>query len=192
MNNLIYSSGIKQLIPKLLLEHTRKAMSDYKNDALTIGEFQEKVLKLLDDFEPKLSSYQETEVQATKELVDEYFKEKDMKIREHLLLNYPVEIKHAIFYEIEKPLNQKVKIYCTNGINKFIIGEKLKKGLVKISKEDLTEMQSNFQREAIEIRRLLYDYFTKRKYYIDTEINELKRELQEPQYPNKIQKLNKN
>ena len=178
-----------QLIPKILLEKITNVVQDYRNSALTTDELQEKCLHLIDDFEPVLSPIENYQIdEHTKHILDKYFLEKDATSKENMLLNFSESTRKILFYEVEKPLNKRIKSYCKDGINKFVLDEKIKKREVKIAKKDLLEMEENFQKDKIELKRILLDYIKKRKYYLEKRIQ--KRELESfERIQNKIQKL---
>lgn len=178
-----------QLIPKTLLDNVTVIVQDYRNGALTTDELQEKCLQLIEDFQPRLSPFESYQIdQHTKEVLDGYFAEKDPKIREDMLLSFSESTRKILFYEVEKPLNKRVKFYCKDGINKFVLTEKIKKGEVKVSKQDLLEMEENFQKERVELKRVLLDYLQKRRYYMETRVQKREMENKDP-VQNKIQRI---
>lgn len=156
-----------QLIPKNLLDKLGTFISNYKNGALTVDELQRKGLELIDVFQPRLSPYENYEIdEATKSEIKDFFKEPNPKIREDKLFSYNEEKKKILFFEIEKPLNERVKTYCRDGLNRFILSEKMKNNSIQVSKKDLMEMETNFQNEKVELKRVLIEYLQKRKYYL--------------------------
>ena len=153
-----------KLLPAQLVDHINLLKNEVKQNNITLDEFATKAKSYLDTHPPSITPPLGFEVtQHMVNIVENLKSVSDRKVQENMFMSFDEQTRRYFFSIEEETLNKRTKKFCQDGLNRFVLFEKINRGCVTVPKTHLQIIEKNFQDQKQTLKQDILKYLNRRK-----------------------------